>query len=107
MAPTRRLAILLACSAIALALAGGPGTVALFSDAHVAAGNISADEDVDRTTTVDAIGGSENTSANGSAENGSGDADAENVSAGTGVESTNETAGAENGSTNETTGSSR
>ncbi len=85
MAPTRQVAVLLACSALTLAVvASGPGTVALFSDTHVAAGNISADTDGDRTTTIDAIGESENTSTDASTANSSGDADVEGGNTSTG-----------------------
>ncbi len=106
MATMRRVAVLLACSTLALAVvASGPGTVALLSDTHVATGNISVDPDVDRTTTIDAIGESENASGNASAENASVGVDAAsgNASAGnTNVDNSSTTTNHESASPNGT-----
>ncbi|GAA0669310.1 hypothetical protein ACFQDG_09850 [Natronoarchaeum mannanilyticum] len=89
MAPTRRVAILVTCSAIILAVvASGPGTVALLSDTHVATGNISADADGDRTTTVEAVDESENATGNVSAGNASVGVDAADGNASAGNTST-------------------
>lgn len=65
MVPPLRGVTLLACLALVLAACvGGPGTGALLSDAHVVAGSVSADGDVDRVTTVSAIGEPDNSSQN-------------------------------------------
>ncbi|TMT85309.1 hypothetical protein E2L06_01290 [Haloterrigena sp. H1] len=57
MSSALRLATLCVCAAlVCAAVAGGPGTGALFSDTHVAAGNVSTDmDDMDDVSTVNVI----------------------------------------------------
>jgi len=66
MSSALRLATLCVCAAlVCAAVAGGPGTGALFSDTHVAAGNVSTDmDDMDDVSTVDAISEPKTNSSN-------------------------------------------
>ncbi len=63
MSSALRLTTLLVCVAlVCAAVVGGPGTGALLSDDHVAAGNISAD--VDNESTIDIIDETDETETN-------------------------------------------